>query len=156
MTPYLVGGHPPPGVIFFRCNLRPIATREPPGRLAFHSTSGAPAPRAANPPMFSAAKDALTSRAAQAWAGSLLARYGTVHDAKIDSRAKTLEVSCLLEGELTPITIKIAGYTVETEGGKKFLRATGFTCTRPWLQNVLRDFGPRQRIELPAWAATAL
>lgn len=107
--------------------------------------------------MFNAAKDALASRAAQAWANSLIARYGgKIEDLKIDSRRKTLAVSCLLEGEPTPITIKIESYTIETEGDKKFLRATGFTCTRPWLQNVLADFGPRQRIPLPAWAAAAL
>jgi len=45
---------------------------------------------------------------------------------------------------------------VETERDKKFIRATGFSCTRPWLQNLLRDYGPRQRIELPSWAAAAL
>lgn len=106
--------------------------------------------------MFNAAKDALASRAAQTWANSLISRYGKVEDVKIDSRLKTVEVTCLLEGEPTPITIKIGNYVVETERDKKFIRATGFTCTRPWLQNFLTDFGSRQRIELPSWAAAAL
>ena len=106
--------------------------------------------------MFHAAKDALASRVAQTWANNLIARYGKIEELKIDSRRKTLEVSCQLEGEPTPITIEIERYTIETEGDKKFIRATGFTCTRPWLQNVLMDFGSRQRIELPAWAAAAL
>jgi len=106
--------------------------------------------------MFNAAKDALASRAAQDWANTLIARYGKVQDLKIDSGRKTMEVSCLLDGESTPITIKIENYVVETERDKKFLRATGFSCTRPWLQNLLRDYGPRQRIELPPWAAAAL
>ena len=106
--------------------------------------------------MFNAAKDALASQAAQVWANNLIARYGKVQDLKIDSRRKTMEVSCLLDGELTPITIKIESYVVEIEPDKKFLRATDFSCTRPWLQNLLRDFGPRQRIELPPWAAAAL
>jgi hypothetical protein len=106
--------------------------------------------------MFNAAKDALASQAAQAWANNLIARYGKVQDLKIDSRRKTMEVSCLLEGELTPITVKIENYVVEIERDKKFIRATDFSCTRPWLQNLLRDFGPRQRIELPPWAAAAL
>ncbi len=106
--------------------------------------------------MFNAAKDVLASRAAQSWANNLIARYGEVQNLKIDSRGKTLEASCLLDGEVTPITIKVEHYEVETDGDKKFLRATRFSCTRPWLQNVLMDFGPRQRIELPAWAAAAL
>ena len=106
--------------------------------------------------MFNVAKDALASQAAQVWANNLIARYGKVQDLKIDSRRKTMEVSCLLDGELTPITIKIENYVVEIERDKKFIRATGFTCTRPWLQNFLRDFGPPQRIELPPWAVAAL
>jgi hypothetical protein len=106
--------------------------------------------------MFTAAKDALASRAALVWANHLIARYGKVQDLKIDSRRKTVEVSCLLDGEPTPITIRIENYVVETERGKKFIRATDFSCTRPWLQNFLTDFGRRQRIELPRWAAAAL
>jgi hypothetical protein len=106
--------------------------------------------------MFTAAKDALASRAALVWANHLIARYGKVQDLKIDSRRKTVEVSCLLDGEPTPITIRIENYVVETERGKKFIRATDFSCTRPWLQNFLTDFGHRQRIELPRWVAAAL
>ncbi len=106
--------------------------------------------------MFNAAKDALASRAARTWANHLIARYGQVQDLKIDSRHKTVEVTCLLQGEPTPITIRIENYVVEIERDKKFIRATGFSCTRPWLQNFLMDFGHRQRIELPPWAAAAL
>ena len=106
--------------------------------------------------MFTAAKDAVASRAALVWANHLIARYGKVQSLKIDSRRKTMEVSCLLDGEPTPITIRIGNYVVETERDKKFLRATNFSCTRPWLQNFLTDFGHRQRIELPPWAAAAL
>ena len=106
--------------------------------------------------MFDAAKDALTSRAAQVWANNLIARYGKVQDLKIDSRRKTLEVSCLLDGEPTPVTIRIENYVVETEADKKFIRGGHFSCSRPWLQSLLTDFGRRQRIELPAWAAAVL
>ncbi|MCX6953564.1 MAG: hypothetical protein NTV51_15545 [Verrucomicrobia bacterium] len=106
--------------------------------------------------MFTAAKDALASRTAQSWANGLLARYGKVQDLKIDSRGKRLEVTCLLIGEASAITIKADRYEIETEGTKKFLRVSGFSCTRPWLQSVLQDHAERKRIELPAWAAAVL
>ena len=106
--------------------------------------------------MFNATKDAVASQAAKAWANNLIARYGKVESLKIDSRTKTLEVSCLLDGEPTPIAIKIENYTIEAERDKKFIRATQFACSRRWLQNFLTDFGPKQRIELPSWAAAAL
>lgn len=106
--------------------------------------------------MFQAAKDALASQGVQTWANSLIARYGQVKALKIDSRGKTVEVTCLLEGEVTPVTIKVGNYVVEVERDRKFIRARDFSCTRPWLQNVLNDFGPKQRIELPSWAAAVL
>ncbi|HWZ95796.1 MAG TPA: hypothetical protein VNW30_11430 [Opitutaceae bacterium] len=106
--------------------------------------------------MFNAAKDALASQAAKAWANTLIARYGKVQDLKIDSARKTVEVSCLLKGEPSPITIRIENYTVETEGDKKFIRAANFSCSRPWLQNLLADFGHKQRVELPPLAAAVL
>ena len=104
---------------------------------------------------FTAAKDALASRGARTWANTLIARYRQVQELKIDSRLKTVVVTCLIEGEVTPITVRVENYVVETERNKTFIRATGFSCTRPWLQKVLMDFGPRQRIELPPWAAAA-
>ncbi len=106
--------------------------------------------------MFHAAKDAIASRAAQVWVNKRLARYGTVRELSIDSRRKTVEITCLLEGEATPIKIRIENYVVDTEQGRRFLRATAFRCTRPWLQSLLTDFGHRKRIELPAWAAAML
>jgi len=106
--------------------------------------------------MFTAAKDALASQAAKTWANNLVARYGKVQSVRIDSHSKILDVSCLLDGEPTPIAIRIANYTVEDERGKKYIRATSFSCSRPWLHNFLNDFGPKQRVELPPWAAAAL
>jgi hypothetical protein len=102
--------------------------------------------------MFNAAKDTMTSRAAQFYVNSQIARYGEVQKLKIDSRQKTVEVSCLLHGEPSPISIKVENYKVETAGDKKFFQATDISCTRPWLQNLLSDFAKNRRVELPGWA----
>jgi hypothetical protein len=102
--------------------------------------------------MFNAAKDTMTSRAAQHYVNNQIVRYGEVQKLKIDSRQKTVEVSCLLHGEPSPIGIKIENYIVETDGVKKFFQATDISCTRPWLQNLLADFARNRRIELPSWA----
>jgi len=102
--------------------------------------------------MFTAAKDTMTSRAAQHFVNKQITRYGEVQRLKIDSRRKTVEVSCLLHGESAPIDIKVENYNVETEGKRKFFQATDITCTRPWLQNLLADFARNRRVELPSWA----
>ena len=106
--------------------------------------------------MFTAAKDAMTSRAAMVYINNHIARYGRLQELKIDSQRKTMDVSCLLQGETTPIAIKLKDYVVETEGGKKFIQVGEFSCTRPWLQSLLTDFGKNRRIELPSWAASVL
>jgi hypothetical protein len=106
--------------------------------------------------MINAVKDAVSSRAALTFVNSHIARYGTVQDLKIDSRQKTVTVSCLLHGEHAPITVKVENYVIEAKGDKKFIHVTRFNCTRPWLQNLLTDFGQGRRVELPAWAAAAL
>lgn len=106
--------------------------------------------------MFNAAKDSMTSRAAQFYVNSKIARYGEVQKLKIDSRQKTVEVSCLLHGEPSPIEIKVANYRVESTGDKKFFQATDISCTRPWLQTLLTDFAKDRRVELPSWAEGVL
>lgn len=87
--------------------------------------------------MFKAAKDAMTSRAAQVYVNNRIARYGEVQTLRINSREKTMEVSCLLHGESDPITIKVENYNVNTAGAKKYIEASTITCTRPWLQTSL-------------------
>jgi hypothetical protein len=106
--------------------------------------------------MFNAAKDALTSRAAQAWANSLIARYGKVQELRIDSRRKCLEFTVHLTGEASPIVVKVEEYAVETDGDVTYVRAGKFTASRAWLQNFLTDHGHRKRLQLPPWAAGAL
>ena len=106
--------------------------------------------------MLTAAKDALTSRAALAWANRLVGRYGRVESLQVNSRQKTIAFAVQLKGEPDAIAVQIEDYAVETDGDAAFLRARRFFASRPWLQSLLNDHGPRQRIRLPAWAVGAL
>lgn len=102
--------------------------------------------------MFNAAKDAMTSKAAQLYVNKQIERYGEVRRLRIDSKLKTVEVSCQLHGEPSPIDIKVGNYQVETQGDKKFFQATEISCSRPWLQNLLTDQALNRRMPLPGWA----
>jgi hypothetical protein len=106
--------------------------------------------------MFNAAKDAITSHAAQTYLNDRIRRYGKVERLKIDSGRKQMEVVCLLEGEPTPITVRVGNYVVQDEGSKKILLVSQCACSRPWLQRLLNDFAEGRRIPLPSWAAAAL
>ncbi|MEO6569336.1 MAG: hypothetical protein ABIO94_11290, partial [Opitutaceae bacterium] len=90
--------------------------------------------------MFNAAKDAISSRAAQSYLNDRISRYGKVERLKIDSARKQVEVVCVLDGESSPITVRVGNYVVLSEGAKKFIRVSQCTCSRPWLQRVLNDW----------------
>lgn len=106
--------------------------------------------------MFSAAKDLMTSKAAKAYANNLIGRYGSVDDLAIDSRRNRIEVVVQLNGEVSPIGVTIEKYQLQQESGKTFLEVLDSSCTRPWLQAVMRDHLHGRRFELPSWAVAAL
>jgi hypothetical protein len=106
--------------------------------------------------MFSAAKDAIASRAAQTYVNGRIARYGQLIDLHLDSTQRRIEATCLLHGEAKPIDIVVDSYVIHSVGAQKFLEVQSFQCARPWLQALLEDFVRGRRIELPNWAAAVL
>lgn len=106
--------------------------------------------------MFRAARDAVTSKAAQRFLNQKLARYGEVQTLRIDSHARQMEVVCRLLGESEPVTVRVEEYQLAESGGRKIVRIGQCSCSRPWLQNLLNDFAQHREIPLPSWAASAL
>lgn len=106
--------------------------------------------------MFSAAKDLMTSKAAKAYANNLIARYGSVDELAIDSKRNRIEVVVRLNGEVSPIGVTIEKYQLAHEDGKVFVEVLDSSCTRPWLQTVMRDHLHGRRFAVPSWATAAL
>jgi len=106
--------------------------------------------------MFHAAKDALSSQAARSYVNGLIQRYGEVRDLKIDSKAKTVVIVCLLKGEPEPVKVCVDSYRIESEGPNRFIKIQACSCSRTWLMHLLEDHVCDRRVKLPAWAAAAL
>jgi hypothetical protein len=106
--------------------------------------------------MFSAAKDLMTSKAAKSYANNLIASYGQVDELNIDSKRCRIDLVVRLNGEVSPIGVTVERYSIESQGGKKFIVVHDSSATRPWLQAVMRDHLHGRRFELPAMAAAAL
>lgn len=106
--------------------------------------------------VFSAAKDAVTSKAAQTFLNQRIARYGEVRTLRLDSKNKRAEVVCQLQGEPEPISICVERYELRQHDGGMFVELGRCTCNRVWLENLLNDFGRGREIPLPSWASGAL
>ena len=106
--------------------------------------------------MFNALKDRATSQAARLHCNTLLARYGTVQELRIDSARQRMDVVCLLEGETAPIAVTVEKYEITDEGGKKSIHVAASRCARPWVQHFLEDHVHGRKFPLPAWAAAML
>jgi hypothetical protein len=106
--------------------------------------------------MFSAAKDAMTGAAARKFVNDRIGRYGNVTNLRLDSKSKSIEVTCELEGEVSPVTVRIGRYEIEESAGKKFVRPMEIACSRPWLERALEDYVVGRRFEVPGWASAAL
>ncbi len=106
--------------------------------------------------MFAAAKDALTSQTARAYANNLIRRYGEVQELRIDSRAKSVELVLTLLGESEPLRVRIDRYRVEKIEGKTYVTLLEGTCSRPWLQHLFEDHSRGRPHEVPSWVAAAL
>lgn len=106
--------------------------------------------------MFNSLKDRVTSKAARLHCNTLLERYGTIQDLRIDSANRSVDIVCLLEGESSPITVKIESYGITEESGKKFVHIAATHCTRLWVQHFLEDHVYGRKFPLPGWAAAAL
>lgn len=106
--------------------------------------------------MFNALKDRVTGNAARHYCNTLLARYGTVQELRIDSARQSLDIVCLLAGETVPIAIAVEKYAITDEDGKKFVQVTASRCARPWVQHFIEDHIHGRKFPLPAVAAAAL
>jgi hypothetical protein len=107
-------------------------------------------------PMFSAAKDLMTSKAAKAFVNDRIKNYGKVDELTIDSKRHRIDVVCQLKGEVSAIGVTIEKYKIEQRAGKTFIEVLDSSATRPWMQAAMRDHLHGRKIELPSWAAAAL
>src|SRR5476651_1794189 len=101
--------------------------------------------------MFNSAKNFMAGKAAQLYVNNLIARYAVLQDLKIDTQNKTVEVVCLLHGETEPVRVRVDQYLVQEKGGKHFAQIVKCTCSRPWVQSLVEDFGLGRQIEVPSW-----
>lgn len=100
---------------------------------------------------FSDAKDRLVESAAlpvlnNAW----LKPFGRATSLKIDSSSKTAELCLELNGEQTPITIKVQDYELLQEPNGTFIVLKSVTASREWMTAMAREYLVGRRLAVPS------
>ncbi len=106
--------------------------------------------------MFGSIKDSLSSTAAKSLLASRIDRYGVLTDLRIRSREKTISAELMLEGEETPVSIRIERYRIDGTSGAHTFTVEKLTTSRPWLQNLLDDLIVDKPMSVPSIVLIAL
>ena len=87
---------------------------------------------------------------------SLLQPYGQATSLRIDSSAKTVEVSLALKGETEPLQLQIKQYELIKEGEASYLIVKDIQTSKAWLTILAEQHLLNRRLALPPQAASAL
>ena len=100
--------------------------------------------------LFSKSKDKLVeSMAPSLLNNSVLKPYGRIVDLKLDSQARTFEVTLELKGEREPVQIDVQEYELVKEDERLLLVIKKISTSREWLTELAEHFAVGRQFELP-------
>ncbi|MCK4956036.1 MAG: hypothetical protein KAS49_00265 [Candidatus Cloacimonetes bacterium] len=97
-------------------------------------------------------KDQIVAKVLKAIANHFVQDYGTLSNFKIDSNAKSLSITLMLNGELNEVCIQLFHYEIIFEGEKSFLRFKSIHTSRQWLNMLYQNKfkGKDIKFEIPS------
>ncbi len=106
--------------------------------------------------MLSKLKDAAFSKGVQLAINTYLKEYGKMLKLNLDSQNKSIEMEILLDGEAEPLHVKIDRYELTEEDGVHFLKISGITTSRAWINTLAASHLEGKHFEIPAEYAKML
>lgn len=107
-------------------------------------------------PGAASAKDSLFVMVVKPHAQEYLGDAGTIQDIRLDSMAKTIEVTVILQGEANPLVAKITSYSITKSGDYALFSIQKWECrSHPWLHTLGQRFSPTAEIPLPVHFSVA-
>ena len=107
-------------------------------------------------------KDRTTAAALKLWLNDKIKRYGSMLEFKIDTKNRTVFCSLHLEGESSPVEIRVRQYELLEQGPTGFVvRLDGkkVETSRQWLTRVIQDHLGERDLPIPeklGWIAKNL
>ena len=100
-------------------------------------------------PGVASAKDSLLSMVVKPHVQEYLGDAGTIQDIRLDSMAKTIEVTVILQGDSNPLVAKITSYSITESGDCALFSVQQWECrSHPWLHTLGQKFSPTAEIPL--------
>src|ERR1051325_8380096 len=91
---------------------------------------------------FTAIKEGAVEAGAKSYLNQKIQAFGTVTDLKIDTAQKTLVIQAELQGETSPVQVRVLQYEVTGSGPHFFVIARRFEASRPRLHTALNTYLP--------------
>jgi len=101
-------------------------------------------------------KDMAMSALAASVLGKYIQPYGKLKSLDINSAEKLIVIQVLPKGEDRSVTVTVCGGAIISAEGKQFFAWESAVVSRPWIQQLAKDFLPKKRIVVPAAAAAIL
>ena len=101
-------------------------------------------------------KDMAMSALAMPMLGKFIQPYGKLEALNINSAEKRIVIQVLPKGEERSVTVTVRGGAIVAMEGKQFFTWESAVVSRPWIQQLAKDFLPGKRIVVPAAAAAIL
>ena len=101
-------------------------------------------------------KDMAMSALAAPVLGKYIQPYGKLEALNINSAEKRIVIQVLPKGEERSVTVTVCGGAIITAEGKQFFTWESAVVSRPWIQQLAKDFLPEKRVVVPAAAAAIL
>ena len=100
-------------------------------------------------PGVASAKDSLLSMVVKPHVQEYLGDAGTIQDIRLDSMAKTIEVTVILQGDSNPLVAKITSYSITESGDYALFSVQQWECrSHSWLHTLGQKFSPTAEIPL--------
>ncbi len=103
-----------------------------------------------------AARDKAVEVAARAFINRKIEQFGNVTRLEIDPKQKTVFLEAALNGETSPVTIRILRYELTEKDGESYVTVQQVDTSREWLTAATNQYAIGRPFKIPSAVKSAL
>ena len=95
------------------------------------------------------AKDSVVQKVVKMVINFYAKEYGKMLKLDLDSKAKSVSLEVMLDGEKEALSVKISNYEIVEERSKYFLKINGIRTSRAWINTIASSYLEGELFEIP-------